>query len=124
MTEVPRLLVTGSRTWTDHEAIRAELSRAWKQLGKHPGTVLVHGACPTGADKIADEVWHEWGMPVEPHPADWGRYGRRAGPIRNTLMVRAGADHVLAFPVGHSPGTRGCIRTARQAGLNVQVIEG
>jgi|SRR5699024_8720881 len=124
MTETPRLLVTGSRNWTDRETIRDELSRAWKHLGASEDTILVHGACPSGADAIADQVWRGWGLPVEAHPAQWRKHGRRAGPIRNTEMVRAGADLVLAFPVGASPGTRGCIRTARKAGLNVQVIEG
>jgi hypothetical protein len=61
------------------------------------------------------------GFTAEPHPADWAQHGKAAGMIRNREMVALGADVVLAFPLGRSPGTRGCIRTAEEAGLTVKV---
>jgi hypothetical protein len=46
-----RLLVTGSRTWHDIPAIERALAVI---LDRHPeGVLLVHGACPRGADAIA-----------------------------------------------------------------------
>jgi YspA, cpYpsA-related SLOG family len=46
-----RLLVTGSRTWHDVAVIEQALAVI---LGRHPeGVLLVHGACPRGADAIA-----------------------------------------------------------------------
>jgi 3-deoxy-D-arabino-heptulosonate 7-phosphate (DAHP) synthase len=46
-----RLLVTGSRTWHDVRAIEQALTVI---LDRHPeGVLLVHGACPRGADAIA-----------------------------------------------------------------------
>lgn len=110
-----RILVAGSRSWKDRETIRAALERARGMLGDE--TVLVHGACPTGADAIASRIWRSWGLPVEAHPADWARHGRAAGPLRNQQMVLAGADLCLAFPLGASPGTRGCMRLAKAAGI-------
>jgi hypothetical protein len=45
-----RVLVTGSRTWADTAAIRDALAAVWGD-----GTaVLVSGACPTGADQLAE----------------------------------------------------------------------
>ena len=47
-----RLLVTGSRTWHDIAAVEQALAVI---LDRHPeGVLLVHGACPRGADAIAD----------------------------------------------------------------------
>ncbi len=40
-----RVLITGSRTWTDREVIRRALSELWLA---DPGSVLVTGGCPTG----------------------------------------------------------------------------
>ncbi len=58
---------------------------------------------------------------MERHEADWRTHSRAGGPIRNRVMVRAGAWRVLAFPIGRSPGTRDCIRAAQAAGLHVIV---
>lgn len=120
---MPRILVTGSRTWTDRDAVLTALSEAWDHLGQSPDTVLVHGACPTGADTIADELWKILGYAVEPHPADWSRYGRAAGPKRNQEMVDAGADVCLAFLVPGSRGTADCARRAEKAGIPVRRVE-
>lgn len=111
-----RLLVTGSRDWDDRALLTARLGEARAHLGED--TVLVHGDC-RGADRMAAEVWTSWGLRVEAHPADWDRHGNRAGPIRNSVMVGAGADLCLAFLRGDSTGTRDCMRRAYRAGITV-----
>ncbi len=115
-----RVIVTGSRAWADEAAVRSALTAAWRRAGQP--LVVVHGACPTGADRIASD-WareHETaGITEERHPADWGRLGRSAGPIRNALMARAGADQALAFPLGASVGTRQAMRCAQAHGIPV-----
>ena len=77
-----RLLVTGSRTWHDIAAIEQTLAVI---LDRHPeGVLLVHGACPRGADAIAAAYAARTpGYQVEAHPADWRRYGRAAGYRRS-----------------------------------------
>ena len=121
-----RLLITGSRDWSRADLIHAALDAALSELVTGPADIvtLVHGACPTGADAIAAAYWSQLGLPVEAHPADWIRHGRAAGPVRNAMMVNAGADLCLAFPKGASRGTRGCLRLAQQAGIPVRVLEG
>ena len=112
-----RILVTGSRNWTDREVVRRAL---WEESGGMPAT-LVHGACPYGgADIIAAVLAAGWGWRVEPHHAQWGRYGKAAGPMRNREMVDLGASVCLAFPLGASRGTRGCMELARAAGITVR----
>lgn len=128
-----RLLVTGSRDWTDQLAIVKALWDAHAELS--PGTItLVHGACPTGADHIADMVWSTNQHPVERHPAE--RYGRwpACGPIRNKAMVDLGADLCLAFinpctsrrcvrrDVHDSHGAAHCVTLAIKAGIPVRVF--
>lgn len=115
-----RVLVTGSRAWTDEAAVRTALTRAWREAGQP--LVVVHGACPTGADRIASEWAREHepaGIVEEPWPAKWRLYGRRAGPQRNADMAAAGADLCLAFPSGQSSGTRHAMRCARDAGIPI-----
>lgn len=107
-----RVLVTGSRTWTDQSVIRDVLSSVW-----HPSTVLVSGGCPRGADHLCEQCWTHWGGHVERHPADWHRHGRGAGMARNQHMIRLGADLCLAFIRDHSPGATHCADTAEHAGI-------
>lgn len=106
-----RVLVTGSRDWTDQQTIAVAL-REWRA----PGAVLLHGGA-RGADRIAAAVWRSWGLRDEAHPADWQRSGRGAGPVRNQLMVAAGADVCLAFINDASRGATHCAATAEHAGI-------
>lgn len=90
-----RLLVTGSRDWSDREAVRQALREATRGWGRE--VLLVSGHCPTGADALAEEIWTRAGGEVEAHPADWRAQGKKAGYLRNRAMVEAGADHALLF---------------------------
>jgi hypothetical protein len=108
-----RVLVIGSRTWTDEAVIAAALSEHCP-----PGTVLVTGACPRGADAIAERLWQARGGQAERHPADWSA-GRGAGFARNAAMVALGADACLAFIRDNSPGASHAARLADLAGISV-----
>ena len=118
-----RLLIAGSRDWSDRESIRSAMLEALWEAGPRPVRV-VHGGCPTGADAIAADIASRYGCEVESHPADWGKHGKAAGPIRNQEMVGAGADLCLAFMLPESRGTRDCVRRARAAGIPVLVTHG
>lgn len=116
----PRILVTGSRDWADETSIEVSLRQAWADLGRHPHTVLVSGACPTGADAIAERIWASHGLPIERHPADWQKHGRAAGPIRNNHMVELGADLCLAFIKNNSRGATHTALIADRAEIPVR----
>jgi hypothetical protein len=59
-----------------------------------------------------------------PFPADWGTFGKRAGPIRNKQMLEEGKpDLVIAFWDGNSPGTKNMIDQAQAKGISVKVIK-
>ncbi|MGJ6968913.1 bifunctional DNA primase/polymerase [Streptosporangium sp. G11] len=110
-----RILLTGSRTWTDTATIRAALAEHWGD-----GTaVLVTGACPRGADAIAETLWAEQGGHVERHPADWDAHGKRAGILRNADMVALGADLCLAFIRDASPGATHAAHLAERADIPI-----
>ncbi|MEU9323242.1 DUF2493 domain-containing protein [Streptomyces canus] len=120
MTEPYRVLITGSRDWRDELTIQATLQDV---AAEHPADgqlVLVHGACPTGADLIANEWAVRRGCLIEAHPAAWWKYGRVAGPRRNKEMVDAGADICLAFIRNGSRGATHCANLAERAGIETR----
>lgn len=110
---ITRVLITGSRTWTNHPAIWTELS-----VYRMVRPTLVHGNA-RGADRIAAGIWQTWGLPIETHPADWSRHGKAAGHVRNRHMVALGADVCLAFIRDCSPGATACTALAHRAGIPV-----
>lgn len=122
-----RILVTGSRDWIDEDVIYHALDAAVMDLlidgGTNADVTLVSGACPTGADVIAERLAEEGGLRVERHPADWAKHGKAAGPIRNQHMVDLGADICIAFPLPTSRGTKHCMEAGRRAGILVRVFE-
>jgi hypothetical protein len=121
-----RVLVTGSRDWEDRAAIDDFLTAlAAANTFHNRTTVIVHGACPRGADQMADDWarWHANRSPlieVERHRANWEINGKRAGFIRNQFMVNLGADVCLAFIRDGSRGASHTAALAEQAGIPVR----
>lgn len=116
-----RLLITGSRNWTDSHAVLNKI--VYYAMAGREDLTVVHGACPTGADAIADSVCDFLGVNVERYPADWDRYGDAAGPLRNQQMVDTKPDLVIGFVTPESRGTRDCLRRAKAAGIETIVVE-
>lgn len=113
-----RVLITGSRTWTNIERIRDALI-AVDTLSRHRA-VLVSGACPKGADAMCEAVAEELGWVVERHPAEWvidGKYDQTAGFKRNAEMVKRGANICVAFIKDGSKGASHTARLAAEAGI-------
>ncbi|GAB2666505.1 SLOG family protein [Nocardia goodfellowii] len=115
-----RILLTGSRSWTDRTTVHQALAEHHNQ---DIALTVVHGDNPHGADRIARN-WciRHTDVTEERHPADWERHGKAAGPIRNAHMVELGADLVLAFPLPSSRGTHDCINRAKTAGIPIRIV--
>lgn len=138
-----RILVTGSRDWSDPDVLGKALYEVIEASGATEVTI-VHGACPSGADKMAAEfceseaAWFDnmGGCLIEErHPAEWNRHDagcpdwhrgqrvcRMAGHRRNAEMVALGADTVVAFYKrgAANKGTADCVRRAGAAGIEVR----
>ena len=114
-----RILVTGSREWTDRAAVRSALVDALATYTTIGLPVLVHGDA-AGADTIAHEEW----AALERSRPGWlarpERYRARDFPsprARNQHMVDLGATVCLAFAHDWASGTGMCARMARRAGI-------
>lgn len=111
-----RVLFTGSRDVISP----CTLMDAIDSLGDN--VEIIVGDCPTGADSIVRQYCEETNRNFTVFKADWGKYGRAAGPIRNKEMIDTEPDLVIALPVGKSAGTRGCMKLAQDANISVLVI--
>lgn len=111
------ILCCGDRNWTNKERIR-EILQAYPL-----DTTVIEGEAK-GADILSRQVAEEIGMTFIPVPANWDKYGKAAGPIRNKQMLDMKPDEVIAFhnDIKNSKGTKNCLMQAKQMGIKTIVI--
>lgn len=114
-----RILVCGSRHFYDWRLLEDTLYEIEKE---EPINTVIHGAA-AGADSLAEQ-WANYRFNIiERYPADWKKYGKAAGPIRNRQMLTEGRpDLVVAFLAADSKGTADMVEAATEAGIQVKVI--
>lgn len=120
-----RILVTGSRNWNDLNRLEQALHEHINELmrtGEADRFVIVHGDCPSGADRMAAELAARTPhVTAEAHPADWGKHGKSSGFVRNQEMVNLGADILFAFIKDDSRGATHTLNLAIEAGMPLAV---
>jgi YspA, cpYpsA-related SLOG family len=123
------VLVTGDRNWSSSNAAqRSVIAIALQSLRAYTtdGRVcIVHGKAK-GVDTIADTVARELGYVPVPYPAEWQKYGRAAGPIRNQQMLDEERPNLVqAFhdDLVNSKGTKDMVKRALRAGIQVHLYQ-
>lgn len=71
-----------------------------------------------GADSFGESYGRYANIPVIQFPAEWDKYGKRAGYIRNVEMAK-NADALIAFWDGESHGTKHMINIAKERNLQI-----
>ena len=114
-----KVLICGSRYWTDYNLIHDTL----KPLP--PDSLIITGGA-RGADSSAKEAAKKLNLECKVIRAKWEVYGRSAGPIRNREMLDMKPDIVIAFhsDLAESRGTKDCVREAQRRGITVRIIGG
>jgi UDP-N-acetylmuramoylalanine-D-glutamate ligase len=105
-----RVVVTGGRQYGNAE---------W--LGQMLDSIkiieLAQGGA-SGADALARQWAEARQIPCRQFNADWQRFKKVAGPIRNReMLTNFRPDLVIAFPGGK--GTNNCVELARRFGIPV-----
>ena len=122
------LLVCGGRDFRDREWLFDVLNAAWRN-GEFDK--IICGYDPKnrryqGADQLAWEWAEAVGAPFRVFPADWAKFGRGAGPRRNTQMADEMPDACLALPRANGEwgaGTMDMVRKCQERGIPVRKAE-
>lgn len=112
-----KLAVVGSRGFSSRSMVENYLIQRLTYGGVH---AIVSGGA-VGPDTWAQELATRNDVPFILYPARWDLYGKRAGAVRNDMIVKA-ADEVVAFWDGKSPGTRITIEMALKQKKKLTVI--
>lgn len=113
-----RVIIAGSRFISD--IANLQLVRDAIQASGFDVTEVVSG-CALGIDRLGEEWARRNSVPIKPFPAEWPKYGRQAGPLRNQQMADY-ADALIAIRLPTSRGTDDMIWRAALKGLQSYVV--
>jgi hypothetical protein len=112
-----RVVIFGGRNFTN----QALAFKALDQLHEQYGFTVVIDGMAKGADSIGNKWAQARKLETERYPANWSRYGRSAGPIRNQQMIDEGKPDIgVAFPGG--TGTDHMKGAMKKAGIKVRSV--
>ena len=109
-----KVIIAGGRTITDYSLVLSALGES-----DFTPTEIVSGMAP-GVDTLAIQYATQNNLPLIEFHADWNKYRRAAGPIRNRQMAEYG-EALVAIWDGESRGTKNMIEEATKRGLKVYV---
>lgn len=109
-----RVIVAGGRDFNDYKFLNDILNEKKDVIDE-----IVCGEA-RGADKLGKTWGIRNGIPVKSFFAEWDKYKRSAGPIRNRQMGEYG-DYLIAFWDGKSKGTKNMIETMKKLGKHGEV---
>lgn len=112
-----KTIIAGTRTFTDKWLFAQGMLEA-KSRRIEP-TVIISGTA-AGADTLGEQWAKHWGIELIRVPAEWEKYGKRAGYMRNSQMADQ-ADALIAFWDGKSRGTKHMIDIAMARKLKTSV---
>lgn len=109
-----RVAIVGARNYPEPNDVRDYIDTL------DTTDIIVSGGSGV-VDLTAESYGLERGFEVDVFHANWGSFGRRAGPIRNTEIVR-NSDRCVAFPYPGCKGTWDTVRKFRAMNKPVEII--
>lgn len=131
-----KIIIAGSRDISDYEIVRQAViaSGYWKEFGRKIEVVsgmALHWKWDEdplvgGVDRLAYDFGKKNGLKVWEFPANWRKYGKGAGAIRNAEMgafAKAHGGRLLAIWDGISSGTMDMVQWAQKNGLEYKLFK-
>lgn len=115
-----KIIIAGGRDFMDYNLLKEKVNKILQEKKVTHKIVIISG-CARGADTLGLRYASENAFDVEEYPADWDKYGKKAGYVRNVEMAE-NADALIAFWDGKSKGTKHMIDIATERNLPIRVI--
>lgn len=112
-----RIAVIGSRGFSDYSFLKEKLDELHSQINI---SLIVSGGA-RGADTLGEQYAKDSEIKTLIFPADWKKYGKRAGYIRNYDIIK-NCDIVVAFWDGESRGTKHSLDLARKQEKEIRLF--
>lgn len=115
-----KIIIAGGREFSDYQLLKEKVDNIISEKRKRFQIVIISGKA-RGADSLGERYANENAFNIMEFPADWDKYGKKAGYMRNTEMAE-NADALIAFWDGKSKGTKHMIDIATNKNLPIRII--
>ena len=121
------VIICGGRYFNDYDTLETSMNKVMSELSlTFEDIEIISGHC-SGADQLGEQYAKKHNINCKIFPAEWKKYGKSAGPIRNSKMIRYAAGTelpvVVAFVSPQCKGTMDTLNKAKSKGFNVFVVE-
>jgi len=86
------------------------------------GDIVISGGCSKGGDYFAEIISARYEIPIVIFPANWEKFGKAAGFIRNTDIARNGDVLIACVAPDRKGGTEDTIKKFRKFYPDGEVI--
>lgn len=119
-----KVIICGSREFDDYELLKSKCDAYLSRKFNSGEEIVIVSGTARGADLLGEEYAKERGLRVEKYPADWNKFGKKAGYLRNKKMAEVG-NACIAFlsNKGENIGTRMMISIAKEKNLLIRIVE-
>jgi Protein of unknown function (DUF2493). len=112
-----KVIIAGGRKFNDYSL----LSSVCDHMLQNQEEIEIVSGTAGGADRLGERYAEEKGYKLTKFPADWEKFGKGAGYIRNKQMAEY-ADALIVFWDGESSGTKHMINLAKKEGIKVKIV--
>lgn len=116
-----KVIVAGGRDFNNYEMMRNKLDFYLSNKVESGEEIVIISGTANGADKLGERYAKEKGYRIEHYPADWDKFKKSAGYIRNKQMAEV-ANACICFWDQKSRGTSHMITLAENQGLPLRVV--
>ena len=117
------VIIAGSREFDDYALLRDVCDRVLENKVADGYKITIISGHAKGADTLGEQYASERGYDIKIFPADWDKFGKRAGYLRNKKMAEIGNVLIAFFAIGaESKGTQNMVNIAKEKNLMVREI--
>ena len=115
-----KVIIAGSRGFSNYKLLKEKCNEYLREKRKEYNIIIISGGA-RGADTLGEKYAQDEGFSLEVFPANWNKFGKSAGFIRNEQMAEV-ADALIAFWDGKSHGTKHMVEIMENKKLLVRVV--
>lgn len=117
------VIVCGSREFTNYNLLKETCDTFLSDRVEKGYKIVIISGGARGADSLGEQYAKEKGYDLKVVPAQWDKYGKRAGYLRNNKMAEIGNACIAFLTDAECKRTKMMVRIARDKHLLVREVK-